>query len=151
MTIRVAPMTTADAGAWVALRQALWPNGGDHGTHEQDVALLLAEPGDRVNLMARDESGEPAGFAEAGLRHDYVNGCNTSPVAFLEGIYVAPAMRRQGVARALVAAVQAWGLAKGCSELASDADLNNLGSHQMHNALGFVETQRVVYFRKLLG
>jgi hypothetical protein len=96
VTIRVAPMTTADAKAWVAMREALWPSGGDHGTHDQDVALLLAEPGDRVGLMARDESGEPAGFAEASLRHDYVNGCDTSPVAFLEGIYVAPAMRRRG-------------------------------------------------------
>jgi aminoglycoside 6'-N-acetyltransferase I len=144
-------MTAADAKAWVAMRQALWPNGGDRGTHEQDVALLLAEPGDTVNLIARDEGGEPAGFAEASLRHDYVNGCDTSPVAFLEGIYVVPAFRRQGVARALVAAVEAWGQARGCSELASDADVNNLDSQNMHDALGFVETKRVVYFRKVLG
>ena len=148
---RVAPMVVADAAAWVAMREALWPNGGDHGTHAEDVALLLADPGDTVNLMARDESGKPAGFAEASLRHDYVNGCDTSPVAFLEGIYVAPVMRGQGVARALVAAVQAWARSRGCSELASDAALDNLGSQQMHEALGFAETQRVVYFRKLLG
>ena len=143
-------MAAADAAAWVAMRQALWPNGGDRGTHAEDVALLLADPGDTVNLMARDAGGDPVGFAEASLRHDYVNGCDTSPVAFLEGIYVAPGARGQGVARALVAAVQAWALAQGCSELASDAALDNLGSHQMHNALGFVETQRVVYFRKVL-
>lgn len=148
---RVAPMTAADAEAWVAMREALWPSGGDHGAHEEDVALLLAQPGDTVNLIARDDSGAPAGFAEASLRHDYVNGCDTSPVAFLEGIYVAPTRRRQGVARALVAAVQAWALAQGCTELASDAALDNLGSHTMHNALGFTETQRVVYFRKALG
>ena len=148
---RVTPMTAADAAAWVAMRQALWPNGGDRGTHAEDVALLLVDPGDTVNLMARNEGGEPVGFAEASLRHDYVNGCDTSPVAFLEGIYVVPAARGQGIARALVAAVQAWALGQGCSELASDAALDNLGSHQMHTALGFVETQRVVYFRKLLG
>nr|WP_295883916.1 aminoglycoside 6'-N-acetyltransferase [uncultured Devosia sp.] len=143
-------MAAADAAAWVAMRQALWPNGGDRGTHAEDVALLLADPGDTVNLMARDAGGDAVGFAEASLRHDYVNGCDTSPVAFLEGIYVAPGARRQGVARALVAAVQAWALAQGCSELASDAALDNLGSHKMHDALGFVETQRVVYFRKVL-
>lgn len=143
-------MAAADAAAWVAMRQALWPNGGDRGTHAEDVALLLADPGDTVNLMARDAGGDAVGFAEASLRHDYVNGCDTSPVAFLEGIYVAPGARRQGVARALVAAVQAWALAQGCSELASDAALDNLGSHKMHDALGFVETQRVVYFLKVL-
>ncbi len=148
---RVAPVTAADAEAWVTMREALWPSGGARGTHEEDVALLLSEPGDTVNLIARDDSGEPAGFAEASLRHDYVNGCDTSPVAFLEGIYVAPAGRRQGVARALVAAVEAWALAQGCTELASDAALDNLDSHYMHGALGFTETQRVVYFRKVLG
>lgn len=149
--MRVAPMTTADAKAWVAMREALWPSGGDRGTHEEDVARLLAEPGDTVNLVARDEGGEPTGFAEASLRHDYVNGCDTSPVAFLEGIYVMPAVRGQGVARALVAAVQAWAQAQGCSELASDAAITNIVSQQMHAALGFMETERVVFFRKLLG
>lgn len=147
----VAAATATDAEAWVAMRQALWPSGGDHGTHADDVALLLAEPGDTVNLIARDELGEPAGFAEASLRRDYVNGCDTSPVAFLEGIYVVPAARGRGVARALVAEVQKWALAQGCSELASDAALDNKDSLKMHNALGFSETQRVVYFRKVIA
>jgi aminoglycoside 6'-N-acetyltransferase I len=35
-------------------------------------------------------------------------------------------------------------------ELASDALLDNNGSHAMHEALGFTETERVVYFRKAL-
>ncbi len=91
------------------------------------------------------------GFAEVALRRDYVNGCDTSPVAFLEGIYVAPDHRRDGAARALITAVEAWGRAQGCSELASDADLANLDSQRMHAAVGFEETERVVYFRKALG
>nr|WP_241823604.1 GNAT family N-acetyltransferase [Sphingomonas sp. Sph1(2015)] len=48
---------------------------------------------------------------------------------------------------ALVAAVADWGRAQGCSEFASDAELENVDSHAMHRALGFVETERVVYFR----
>lgn len=148
--IRVSLMMAADAEAWVAMREALWPSGGDHGTHEEDVALLLAEPGDTVNLIARDDGGAHAGFAEAGLRHDYVNGTDSSPVAFLEGIYVDPAFRRTGVARQLVEAVENWARQQGCSELASDADIANISSQNMHNALGFTETQRVVYFRKVL-
>ncbi len=114
--MRVAAMTLAEA--WAAMREALWPNGGDYGTHEEDVARLLAEPGDTVNLMARDESGEPAGFAEASLRHDYVNGCDTSPVAFLEGIYVVPAMRGQGVAR---------GIGGGCAGMGAGPGLQRTG------------------------
>ena len=84
------------------------------------------------------------------MRHDYVNGTDTSPVAFLEGLYVAPAARRAGVARALVAAVAQWGRAAGCTELASDAAAGNTASHAVHGALGFAETKRVVYFRRAL-
>ena len=91
------------------------------------------------------------GFAEAALRHDYVNGCQSSPVAFLEGIYVRPAFRGRGVGRQLVKAIEAWALASGCTEFASDAAIDNTTSHAMHEALGFSETQRVVYFRKVIA
>lgn len=84
------------------------------------------------------------------MRSDYVNGCETSPVAFLEGIVVDPSFRRQGVAASLVAAVTDWARNEGLSELASDAEIHNTVSHAMHAALGFEETQRVVYFRKAL-
>ncbi len=69
---------------------------------------------------------------------------------FLEGIYVREDARRQGVARALVGVVQAWGGALGCLDFASDAALDNTDSHALHRALGFIETERVVYFRKPL-
>ena len=85
------------------------------------------------------------------MRSDYVNGCETSPVAFLEGIFVEPSQRRNGMARALCIAVEQWARDRGCREFASDADLSNLVSHRMHDALGFIETERVVYFRKLLA
>jgi aminoglycoside 6'-N-acetyltransferase I len=79
-----------------------------------------------------------------------VNGCDTSPVAFLEGIYVRPNWRRRGIARRLCEAVEDWAGAMGCLELASDALLENNASHQMHTELGFEETERVVFYRKPL-
>lgn len=91
------------------------------------------------------------GFVEAALRTDYVNGTSTSPVAFLEGLYVRPECRHRGIARAMVDAVVAWARDCGCRELASDALLDNAGSHAMHRALGFVETERVVCFRRELS
>jgi aminoglycoside 6'-N-acetyltransferase I len=79
-----------------------------------------------------------------------VNGTESSPVAFLEGLYVAPAFRRQGIAALLVDQAQQWARERGCTELASDALLDNSASQEMHKALGFTETERVVYFRKPL-
>ena len=139
----------ADIEDWLALRCALWPE-GSAAEHRAELEDILA--GDReAAFIARDATGAAVGLAEAALRHDYVNGCETSPVAFLEGIYVAPARRRQGAAQRLCAAVAAWARGLGCSEFASDAALDNLDSHAMHRALGFAETERVVYFRKRLA
>ncbi|KQN76824.1 aminoglycoside 6'-acetyltransferase [Devosia sp. Leaf64] len=132
------------------MRTALWPSGGN-GEHAAEIAELLDDPGETINLIARGADGAALGFAEAALRRDYVNGCKTSPVAFLEGIFVVPEARGQGVARALIAAVEGWSRAQGCTEFASDAAPENAASLAMHAALGFAETQRVVFFRKVLG
>ena len=147
--INIAIAKLEDAADWAAMRQALWPKDNPR-IHGADIAQLLAAPGDTINFIARADDGRPAGFAEAGLRHDYVNGTESSPVAFLEGIYVDPAFRRTGVARQLVEAVENWARQQGCGELASDTGITNITSQKLHNALGFAETQRVVYFCKLL-
>ena len=136
-----------DMPQWVALRFVLWPD-EDRAIMAAEAAAILAHPG-RLVLVARDGS-TVIGFAEASIRRDYVNGCESSPVAFVEGIYVRPKRRHGGIARGLIAAVEHWALGQGLTELASDALLENLDSHAMHEALGFSETERVVYFRKAL-
>lgn len=143
----VRPAGAADRSDWIQLRGELWPHVSPERS-DSDISDMLARGS--CCVMARDAEGHAVGFAEASLRHDYVNGCKTSPVAFLEGIYVVPAARRHRVARQLVQAIEAWAASKGCTELASDAALDNAASHAMHGALGFEETQRVVYFRKPL-
>jgi aminoglycoside 6'-N-acetyltransferase I len=148
MLIRIA--RRADIARWAEFRAALWPEGTVEN-HRHEAAAWLDEPEElAVAFVALGDDGELAGFAEASLRRDYVNGCTTSPVAFVEGIYVGPARRGTGTGRALIAAVEAWGRERGCSELASDALLDNRGSHAFHQAVGFEETERVVYFRKTL-
>jgi aminoglycoside 6'-N-acetyltransferase I len=139
-----------DIEDWVALRTALWPD-QTRDLHRAEVTTLLT-PGDerQVALVAADDVGRVIAFAEASLRQDYVNGCDTSPVVFVEGIYVHPGRRRSGIAKALCHAIEAWGREQGCNEMASDALLENLSSHAFHEAVGFDETERVVYFRKLL-
>jgi aminoglycoside 6'-N-acetyltransferase I len=138
------PANATDPG-WLSLRSSLWPDGAE-AEHLRYMADALAR-GHCVRLALAPD-GRAAGFVEASQRVDYVNGTSTSPVAFLEGLYVAPAERRQGVARALVAEVERWAAAQGCSELASDSPIENTTAHAAHRALGFEETERVVYFRK---
>ncbi|MEG6508558.1 aminoglycoside 6'-N-acetyltransferase [Methyloligella sp. 2.7D] len=140
--IRCSPDTL---DAWLGLRAQLWPDSRE--THRKEAEALLARA-DAAAFLALREDGEALGFAEVALRHDYVNGCKTSPVAFLEGLFVAGDARGQGRARALVAAVEAWVAEQNVSELASDVLLNNKASQKMHQSLGFQETERVVFYRK---
>ncbi|WP_077036685.1 aminoglycoside 6'-N-acetyltransferase [Pelomonas sp. KK5] len=146
----ITPCTSIEQPGWLALRRTLWPEGTDD-EHLAEMAEFIGEPQRFAQFIACTDQGEPIGFIELALRHDYVNGTESSPVAFLEGIYVAPAHRGRGTARDLVAAAMAWARQHRCIELASDAPLDNEASQAMHRSLGFEETERVVYFRKRLA
>jgi aminoglycoside 6'-N-acetyltransferase I len=63
---------------------------------------------------------------------------------------VAPDVRRQGVGGALVKAAEAWAIAHGHTEMASDAPLEIDVSERAHKALGFDEVERAIRFRKAL-
>ena len=142
--------TSVEQLGWLELREALW---ADCPREQQllEMAEHVAIPQRFADFVAYSEWGKPVGLAEAAMRTDYVNGTTSTPVAFLEGIYVLPESRRQGVAASLVDAVCGWARASGCGELASDALLENSLSHAVHRALGFEETERVVFFRKPLA
>lgn len=142
---------TADhLSQWAALRIQLWDWDSVEEHAEEAAALYLADHPDRAAFVAFDDAGVMIGFAEAAIRRDYVEGCETSPVVFLEGVYVAPDARKSGVARALADRVGNWGRARGCAEYASNALLDNIDSHAFHAAIGFVETERVVFFSRAL-
>jgi len=145
--MKIAPISPLLFDAWVTMRCELWPEQPEAELRAGAGAMLADSSGKYFVLIASD-GGKPIGFAEVSLRRDYVNGCESSPVGFLEGIYVDPAHRKQGAARGLVKAAEEWSRDQGCAEFASDALLENEGSHHMHKALGFAETERVVYFRR---
>ena len=132
------------------MRRALWPEDGP-GTHADEIDRYLARAlhNPLEVLIAFDERQRAVGFAELSIR-DYAEDCVTDRVAYLEGWYVVPESRRQGVGRALVAAAEDWARAQGCSEFASDALLDNQTSAEAHRALGFEETVRIRCFRKTL-
>ena len=140
--MRLAHPTSPNDQAWLQLRAKLWPH-VHNSEHVADLELWL-QAGHFACVAFVDQT--PVGLAEASCRTDYVNGTSTSPIAFLEGLYVVPDYRRRGVASSLVAEVRRWAHSRGFTELASDAVLDNTVSHAVHRALGFVETERVVYF-----
>ena len=141
--------STLDQPGWLDFRLALWPD-ATADEHRGYMAISLAQPERFLQLMSYDANRQPLGFIEGSIRGDYVNGTETSPVGFVEGVYVIPAGRRRGIARQLFSAIGDWARARGCRELASDALLENEASQRAHRALGFRETERVVYFTRRL-
>ena len=93
---------------------------------------------------------QAVGFAQCQLRHDYVEGTNTSPVGYLEGIFVEKEFRHKGYASELVLKCEEWAKTKGCLQFASDCELDNVDSLAFHLKVGFTEANRMICFTKQL-
>ena len=115
---------------------------------QAEFAETLTKPDAAFFLAYANETA--VGFAQCQLRYDYVEGTGSSPVGYLEGIYVADGYRQQGFARELLAACESWAKTKGCTEFASDCELDNVQSLQFHLNVGFVEANRIICFTKKL-
>ena len=144
MTIR--QIVEGDRLDWVRMRDALWP--GSLSDHEAETRRYFGARDTLVVFVAEAE-GRLAGFLELDYRK-YAPGCASSPVPFIEGWYVEPALQKRGIGRALVAAAEAHVRAEGYVEIASDAEIDNAGSLAAHLALGYEETERIVCFRRSL-
>ena len=123
----------------------LWP---DNTVEEMcaEMEEILAKP-DSAFFLAYVED-VPIGFAQCQLRYDYVEGTDSSPVGYLEGIYVASEYRKHGIARELLTDCETWAKSKGCTEFASDCELENAQSLQFHLKVGFEEANRIICFTK---
>ena len=144
MNIRKA--NPADNVALAELASRMWSASAEELTPE--FAELTASP-EAACFLAVD-GDKAVGFAQCQLRHDYVEGCHTSPVGFLEGVFVDDAYRRSGVARALLSACEAWARSVGCTEFASDCEIDNHDSLAWHRKNGFNEMGRTIWFAKKL-
>jgi putative acetyltransferase len=154
--VQIRTVYRPDQAEWMRMRIALWPDEGET-EHAEEVRAFFATdtfrwPESLLSwkvFVADRPAGGLCGFVEASIR-PHVDGCTTRPVGYVEGWYVDPDMRRQGVGRKLVEAAERWAVVQGCREMASDAHLLNTVSHESHKALGFMESELVVHFRKWL-
>ncbi len=139
--------TPNDAQAVAELAVQMW-----------DKQTVQALTGEFQEILSREDScvflkfeGDvPVGFAQCGLRHDYVEGTESSPVGYLEGIFVLESFRRKGYARELLASCEGWAREMGTAEFASDCELHNEDSLRFHQGMGFVEANRIICFVKRL-
>ena len=145
ITYRKATFDDAEAIAKMALK--MWTS---HTVEELADGFVKAvkDPDSAVFMLTDDNKA--VGFAQCGLRHDYVEGAQSSPVGYLEGIFVEELYRKQGYAKMLLERCEKWAKEKGCSEFASDCEIDNEDSRQFHLGAGFREVNRIICFTKKL-
>lgn len=136
-----------DIGVVTQLALGLWLYHDDAQLREEMEQILSLK--DAAIFLACDEQ-VAVGFAQCQLRRDYVEGTETSPVGYLEGIYVEEAYRGRGYAKQLLHSCECWAKELGCSEFASDCELDNVESLCFHLKVGFTEVNRIICFSKKL-
>ena len=125
----------------------MWTEATIQDLIEEFSDLIKKEDG---QIFLKYDQDRPVGFAQCGLRYDYVEGTETSPVGYLEGIFIEEEYRRKGYAKELLSECEKWAKEKGCKEFASDCEIDNDSSVGFHMALGFAEANRIICFTKAL-
>lgn len=136
-----------DLGILANLAELIW----SHST----IDTLLHEFSEMITkgnmqFFLKFANNMPVGFAQCSLRYDYVEGTETTPVGYLEGIFIKEGFRNKGYAKELLAACEAWAKDKGCKEFASDCEIDNIDSFFFHKAMNFTEANRIICFIKAL-
>ena len=136
-----------DALTVAKLALNMWPS-HTIGELTTDFEQILADQNSVVFLLYIEKNA--VGFAQSQLRFDYVEGTDSSPVGYLEGIYIANDFRSKGYGKTLLRACEQWAKERGCKEFASDCELDNNQSLAFHLHSGFDEANRIICFVKKL-
>jgi aminoglycoside 6'-N-acetyltransferase I len=148
MIARVRLVRESEFDEWLRLRQALWPDSAASELREELAAIWARREYEPV-FVAERLDGSLGGMIEVSL-HETADGCTTSPVGYIEGWYIDPDLRRQGVGGRLVAAAEAWAREAGCREMASDTEPRYPISPLAHRHLGYEETETPLHYCKKL-
>lgn len=146
--ITIRPLAEGDLGEWLRLRHALWDESTEDD-HKAEMVDIIEHADSQFVAVADLGDGRLVGFLEASIR-SHVEDCDTDSVGYLEGWFVDETCRQMGVGGRLVDFAEQWARAKGCTEMASDAEIDNLVSQKAHTRLGYSETSRLVHLRKEL-
>jgi aminoglycoside 6'-N-acetyltransferase I len=140
-------VSASDRSEWLRMRRLLWPH-ADPEALAREADSLEKDPMTPV-FVAEREGGGLCGFMEAGTRL-YADGCDTSPVGYLEGWYVDEDLRGTGIGEALVAEAEDWAREQGLHEMASDTTITDEVGLKAHLALGYKEMEHLIHFAKAL-
>jgi len=139
-------ITPNDFTDWLEMAIDLWPE--EQPEDMPEILLGLQKDPKNKNFICRSDTDEAIGFINLSIRTDYVEGSDSSPVGYVEGVYVKPAYRGSGIGKALIKHGETWAKSQGCQEMGSDAYVDNMQSREFHKKAGFAEAGIIVAFIK---
>ena len=146
MEVKIRHVSQEDKPEWFRMRKGIWPEAPDEYLNFDMDEILVND--DYFVIFACD-GDKPIGLTEVQIR-EYGEGCETSPVGYIEGWFVQEEYRGRGVVNVMTQAAENWVREKGCTEMASDTWLDNEPSIRAHLKMGYYEAERLVHFVKRL-
>lgn len=123
----------------------LWPESTEEELHESFHEIMASN---RDKIIFYRKGTELVSFIHLSIREDYVEGTESTPTGYIEGVYVKPEHRRKGYSAKLVEVGEKWLIQKGCKQIGSDIHLDNQVSYDFHIGMGFKESSRLIAFIK---
>jgi len=143
--MKIVKVTKKDFSEWVKLGCEFWNKHSEENIRKDFKRMLTSKR--EVSFLCRNDN-KLVGFINIAIRVDYVEGSKTSPVGYLEGIYVRKAYRNQGIARKLMVEAEKWFKIKKVSEIGSDVEIKNIASQKFHKSLGFKRGETLIHYLK---
>ena len=132
---------------YMRLIKLLWTDIEDNEIEEIITSHELSK--EKIFIYLKDE--EVVGFINLSIRNDYVEGCTSNGVGYIEGIYVCEPYRRNQIAYQLVQKAIDFFKLIGLKEIGSDTEIENQMSQIFHKAIGFREAGRNVHYIMKIG
>ena len=144
--MKISKITKKDFAKWMELGVLFWSRHPKEKTEREFRRIINSK--NEVSFVCKNEHESFLGFINLAIRTDYVEGSKTSPVGYLEGIYVKEAYRKKGVAKMLWQEAEKWLIKKGVSEIGSDTGTDNVASQKFHQKMGFKKGETLIHYLK---
>ncbi len=137
--------TLDNFNTWHRFRSELYVD-LDPAHSETEIKRMIDDPNLFSYLVFLDDIPKPVGMVEMSLRN-IVDGCISSPVAYIDGLYVIEKYQGRGFGKELIQFIKNWAREQGCTELGVDTEPENERAQKFYLREGFEETFRIVQFR----
>ena len=137
------PIQKHEFPVWREMRECVYES-LSNDFHDKEMSQIINRE-DWFCLFIKDNENKILGFVELSSRN-VVDGCLSSPVAYIEGLFIKREFRGKGLGTKSIEVIKLWCKEHGFTELGADTELVNERAQNFFKSVGFHETFRIVEF-----